>query len=155
MSRWLSSGGFLPLETEDYVLDIMGEPADNFSDAGHPGAGARRSIRKLALRRRLPRAAGDHVAPPCRWRTITSSLGASRWPAISAARRRSASGSASPRPLPGLLASYEPVVSRVRTPRGRRGIYAVRIGADSRAEANQICQRLQSTGGACVVLSNR
>ena len=53
------------------------------------------------------------------------------------------------------LAGYDPVVSRVRTPRGRRGIYAVRIGADSRAEANVICQRLQSTGGACVVLRNR
>ena len=37
VSRWLSSGGFLPLETENYVLDIMGEPADNFSDAGHQG----------------------------------------------------------------------------------------------------------------------
>src|SRR3954464_3814602 len=37
VSRWLSWGGFLPLETEDYVLDIMGEPADNFSDAGHQG----------------------------------------------------------------------------------------------------------------------
>ena len=33
VSRWLSSGGFLPLETESYVLDIMGEPADNFVEA--------------------------------------------------------------------------------------------------------------------------
>ncbi len=32
MTRWLSSGGFLPLETDEYVLDIMGEPADNFSE---------------------------------------------------------------------------------------------------------------------------
>ena len=37
VSRWLSSGGFLPLETESYVLDIMGEPADNFADAAHAG----------------------------------------------------------------------------------------------------------------------
>ena len=37
VSRWLSSGGFLPLETENYVLDIMGEPADNFADAAHAG----------------------------------------------------------------------------------------------------------------------
>ena len=37
VSRWLSSGGFLPLETENYVLDIMGEPADNFSDASYAG----------------------------------------------------------------------------------------------------------------------
>ena len=37
VSRWLSSGGFLPMETESYVLDIMGEPADNFTDAGYAG----------------------------------------------------------------------------------------------------------------------
>ena len=37
VSRWLSSGGFLPLETENYVLDIMGEPADSFTDATYAG----------------------------------------------------------------------------------------------------------------------
>ncbi len=40
VSRWLSSGGFLPLETEDYVLDIMGEPADNFAELFLCGLGA-------------------------------------------------------------------------------------------------------------------
>jgi hypothetical protein len=57
--------------------------------------------------------------------------------------------------FPALLASHDPVVSRVRTPIGRRGIYAVRIGADSRGEANGICNKLQSVGGACVVMRNR
>jgi hypothetical protein len=33
VARWLSSGGFLPLETENYVLDIMGAPADSFIGA--------------------------------------------------------------------------------------------------------------------------
>src|SRR5690606_2812236 len=37
VARWLSSGGFLPLETEDYVLDIMGEPADMFSNRAYAG----------------------------------------------------------------------------------------------------------------------
>jgi hypothetical protein len=54
-----------------------------------------------------------------------------------------------------LLASYEPVVSRVRTPIGRRGIYAVRIGVDDRAGAGTICQKLRSIGGACVVMRNK
>ncbi|RUW08112.1 SPOR domain-containing protein, partial [Mesorhizobium sp. M1A.F.Ca.IN.020.06.1.1] len=57
--------------------------------------------------------------------------------------------------FPSLLGSHDPVVSRVRTPIGRRGIYAVRIGADSRAEANGICNKLQSVGGACLVMRNR
>ena len=34
--------------------------------------------------------------------------------------------------FPALLAGHEPVVSRVRTAVGRRGIYAVRIGVDTR-----------------------
>jgi hypothetical protein len=46
-------------------------------------------------------------------------------------------------------------VSRVRTPIGKRGIYAVRIGADDRKTANGICTKLQSVGGACVVMRNR
>ena len=57
--------------------------------------------------------------------------------------------------FPALLSSYEPVVSRVRTPRGRRGIYAVRIGADNASEADNICRKLRGAGGACIVLRNR
>ncbi len=50
--------------------------------------------------------------------------------------------------FPALLASHDPVISRVRTPIGRRGIYAVRIGADTRANADIICQKLHSVGGS-------
>ncbi|TIT46338.1 MAG: SPOR domain-containing protein, partial [Mesorhizobium sp.] len=57
--------------------------------------------------------------------------------------------------FPALLAGHDPVVSRVRTPIGRRGIYAVRIGIDDRAAANVICQKLQRVGGTCVVVRNR
>ena len=46
-------------------------------------------------------------------------------------------------------------MSRIRTPRGRRGVYAVRIGAETRKEADAICQRLRGSGGACIVLRNR
>jgi hypothetical protein len=54
-----------------------------------------------------------------------------------------------------MLAKYEPVVSRVRSPRGWRGIYAVRIGADSRSDADKVCRRLRDAGGSCVVMRNR
>ncbi|RWE71491.1 lytic transglycosylase domain-containing protein, partial [Mesorhizobium sp.] len=37
VSRWLDSGGFLPMETESYVFDIMGEPVDKFSDKSYAG----------------------------------------------------------------------------------------------------------------------
>ncbi|HHZ08167.1 MAG TPA: SPOR domain-containing protein, partial [Rhizobiales bacterium] len=47
------------------------------------------------------------------------------------------------------------VVSLVRSPLGRSGIHAVRIGADSREAAEGICARLRSAGGSCVVMRNR
>ena len=56
---------------------------------------------------------------------------------------------------PSVLSKYRPVISRMRTPLGRRGIYAVRIGAGSRAEADKVCAALRSSGGACIVTKNR
>ena len=46
-------------------------------------------------------------------------------------------------------------MSRVRTPLGRRGIYAVRVGVDDRANADNICRQLRGAGGACIVVRNR
>jgi hypothetical protein len=54
-----------------------------------------------------------------------------------------------------VLGGEEPVISRVRTGRGRAGIHAVRIGAQDREQANLICSRLRKSGGACIVLKNR
>ena len=101
VSRWLSSGGFLPLETENYVLDIMGEPADNFTDAAYAG-----TVQPLDPKlnfgdacRKLP----VIMSRPCHGDASTSSHGACRWPAISAAPRRSANGSACSGRFPALL----------------------------------------------------
>lgn len=153
VSRWLSSGGFLPLETEDYVLDIMGEAADNFSAASYQGTvhpldpklDFRKACRKLPviMAATVPMAR-IHVKP---WGvqvagSFRRTAAVRQWQGIKGR-------------FPALLSSHEPVVSRVRTPRGRRGIYAVRIGADSRKQADATCQKLRGAGGACVVLRNR
>jgi hypothetical protein len=39
--------------------------------------------------------------------------------------------------------------------RGTRIFYQVRIGADTRPEADDLCNRIRRTGGACFVLRNR
>jgi soluble lytic murein transglycosylase-like protein len=153
VSNWLASGGFLPIETENYVLDILGEPVDNFADAGHqakvrplePGKGFDQACRDLpvVLSRTVPMSAinvkpwGVQVAGNFR-----RSAAIGHWERV---RDR----------FPKLLAQYDPVVSRVRTPIGRSGIYAVRIGADDRKTADRICTELHKVGGACVVLRNR
>ena len=55
---------------------------------------------------------------------------------------------------PAILGGVDPILMRARPASGPRRITAVRVGADSRAQANAICTRLRGDGGACVVLRN-
>ncbi|MER8975579.1 MULTISPECIES: lytic transglycosylase domain-containing protein [unclassified Mesorhizobium] len=153
VTRWLHSGGFLPMETESYVLDVMGEPADNFTNTAYAGV-----IRPLDKKASF--AAACRELPVIMSRTVPmSSINIKPWGVQVAGNfRRAAALNQWLRVksrFPAMLAGHDPVVSRVRTPIGRRGIYAVRIGADSRAKADTICDKLQSVGGACIVVRNR
>ncbi|WP_376702940.1 lytic transglycosylase domain-containing protein [Mesorhizobium sp. ISC25] len=153
VTRWLNSGGFLPMETESYVLDVMGEPADKFTDAAYAGA-----IRPLDKKASF--AAACRELPVIMSRTVPmSSINIKPWGVQVAGNFRRAAAlnqwSNVKRRFPALLSGRDPVVSRVRTPIGRRGIYAVRIGADTKARADDICQKLHSVGGACIVVRNR
>ncbi|WP_454013272.1 lytic transglycosylase domain-containing protein [Aquamicrobium terrae] len=153
VARWLASGGFLPLETEAYVLDVMGEPVDNFADRGHSA-----TVRPLSEKenfavacRRLPAIMSATVA--------MASINVKPWGVQVAGNFRRAAAvrqwQREQRRFPALLAGYDPVVSRVRTPIGRAGVYAVRIGVDDRAGADAICRKLRGAGGSCVVMRNR
>ena len=153
VSRWLSSGGFLPMETESYVFDIMGEPVDKFTDTSYAGTSQPLDpkVSFAVACRRLPAIMSTTVA--------MASINVMPWGVQVAGNfRRSAALNQGLRVrsrFPALLASHDPVISRVRTPIGRRGIYAVRIGADTRANADIICQKLHSVGGSCLVMRNR
>lgn len=153
VERWLKSGGFLPLETEDYVLDILGEPAETFQNRAHAPQ-IKPLDAKLAFHeacRKLPVIAANTVA--------MARIKQKAWGVQVAGNFRRAAAVKQfervRRNFPAVMASHEPVVSRVRSPIGRHGVYAVRIGADSRGEADRICAALRSAGGACVVMRNR
>ena len=153
VSRWLNSGGFLPLETEDYVLDITGEPADNFVARGT-------EVVAKPLDAKMTFDEGCRKLPIIAFNTIAmSTVHVKPWGVQVAGNfRRSAAINQYERvrrQFASVLADNKPVVSRVRTPIGRRGIYAVRIGAQSRGEADKICAALRSSGGACIVMKNR
>lgn len=153
VTRWLSSGGFLPIETENYVLDIMGEPADVFATTNYAGT-VQLLHPKLTFGdacRQLPVTMSAVVAmstvQTMPWGVqvagnVRRNIAIRQWQRIKAR-------------YPALLAGHEVAVSRKRTAGVPRGIYAVRIGAGSRSEANDICNRLRKVGGACVVLRNR
>ena len=153
VTRWLSSGGFLPLETENYVLDIMGEPADVFTDANHAGTvqPLHPTLEFGEACRKLPVTMSEVVA--------MSTVQVKPWGVQVAGNMRRAVAIRQWQRVkarfPSLLAGHEPAVSRVRPASGPRRIYAVRIGAESRQEADGICSKLRRAGGACVVLKNR
>jgi len=153
VARWLSRGGFLPLETENYVLDIMGETVDAFADAAYAG-----TIAPLHATASFGAACRD--LPVVVTATVPmASIATKPWGIqVAGSFRRDAAIRQWQRlaaRFPGVLSGVEPVVSRVRSPLGRSGIHAVRIGADSREEAENVCARLRSAGGSCIVMRNR
>ena len=153
VSRWLASGGFLPLETENYVLDILGEPADNFSDR-------KRQAKERPIERGKPFAQSCRQLPVVLSRTVPmAEINVKPWGVQVAGNFRRAAAVRQWERLRNRLGSalskQEPVVSRIRSARGRRGIYAVRIGAETRGEADKVCRALRQAGGFCVVLRNR
>lgn len=153
VSRWLSSGGFLPLETEDYVLEIMGEASDAFADSAYQGTvhPLDKTMPFDVACRRLPVIEASVVA--------MATIPVKPWGVQVAGNFRRAAAVRQWQRLkgrfPDALGGYEPVVSRVRVNYARRGIYAVRIGADSRGGADAICRKLHGAGGSCIVRRNR
>ena len=152
VANWLSSGGFLPLETEEYVLDITGQSPDDFA------AGSEIKLRPLNAK--LSFDAACRQLPVVRFETVAmAQIKPKPWGIqIAGNFRRAAAVRQLDRlrkSFPAILNTHDPVISRHRSPMGRRGIYAVRIGADTRPEADKICAQLHSAGGACIVLRNR
>ena len=156
--QWLSGKSSLPSETQDYVLFVTGRPAEEWTLAetelpdtlARPAEPVVDSCRKLAplivraVYETEPltasgawRAWGVHVS------TAFSKARALAW--FARLKLRYAS----------VLADAEPFVLPQRNlSRGRRNLYMVQIGADSREGADQLCARLRAGGGACIVQKN-
>lgn len=153
VSRWIRDGGFLPLETENYVMGILGEPADTFLERSHRGTAAPldSGLPFGPACRRLPVSASDAVAMAGRplqpW-GIQVAGSFRRDAAVRQWQRLQQT-------FPSILGQHEPVISRVRAAHTPGGIHAVRIGAETRTEADDLCRRIRAAGGACVVTRNR
>lgn len=153
VSRWLASGGSLPLETENYVLDILGEPAVKFSDAAYTG-----TVHPLDPKRDFNEAC--RKMPVIRTAGIPTAWSNSKPWGVQVAgnfRRDAAVGQFKrvQKQFSKLLSGYSPVVSRIRPAGGRGNIYAVLVGTDSKKTADALCAKLRSAGGACLVKRNR
>jgi hypothetical protein len=151
IATWLQGKGSLPFETEDYVLRITGRAADDWAadlknKTAPPPAAASPSCQQIVADLRISSAPAIVAeAPFAPWGVqLSGNFSKSRaLAAFERARHR----------YETILADIRPMIigTRLRT-RGTRAFYRVRVPADSRAAANELCARIHASRGACIVL---
>ena len=155
---WLAGSGYMPQETRNYVLAITGTSVDDWAAAGRGGKAPDRapvaSCRDLmALLTRAPNPfvtqLEQHItlAAAKLW-GVQLAAGFSRDKALAMYSRAL-------KRLSAVIGDQDPSLlsSRLRS-RGTQMFYQVRIGADTRPAADDLCSRIRRAGGACFVLRN-
>jgi hypothetical protein len=159
VQEWLAGTGPMPQETRHYVSSITGATVEEWQRVGRGGqisdrAAARTTCQDLmALLKRAPNYFVTRLEQ-------SVELGAAQPWGVQLA-------GGFDRDL--AMAMYSRAVSKLRsvvgdqTPtllstqnrhRGMRPFYQVRIGADTRPAADDLCNRIRRAGGACFVLRN-
>jgi hypothetical protein len=158
VAEWLAGSGSLPQETRHYVAAITGTTVDDWAAAGKNGKMPDRapatSCRELmALLRRAPNPfvtqLEQHVKlGEARLWGVQLAAGFSRDQALAMYSRAI-------KRLSAVIGDQDPsLLSSVMRNRGSRTFYQVRIGADTRPAADDLCNRIRHAGGACFVLRN-
>lgn len=159
VQEWLDGKGYMPGETRNYVSAITGATVEDWQSAGRNGKAPARpqtsSCRELmALLRRAPNPFVEQLE-------VRVKLGESRpWGVqLSAGFNRDRALMQYARAMTRLRAvvgDHDPnLVRSIFRSRGTRPFYQVRIGADTREEANGLCNQIHKAGQACLVLRNR
>jgi hypothetical protein len=155
---WLAGSGYMPQETRNYVAAITGSTVDEWATAGRNGKMPERaptsSCRELmALLRRAPNPfvtqLEQHITlSAAKLWGVQLAAGFSRDKALAMYARAI-------KRLSAVIGDQDPSLlsSRLRT-RGSATFYQVRIGADTRPAADDLCTRIRRAGGACFVLRN-
>jgi hypothetical protein len=158
VQEWLAGSGPMPQETRNYVVAITGSTVDEWARAGSNGKINDRapstSCRQLmALLRRAPNPfvtqLEQHVnlAAAKLW-GVQLAAGFDRNQALAMYARAMSR-------LSAVIGDQDPsLLSSVLRTRGSRTFYQVRIGADTRPAADDLCNRIRRAGGACFVLRN-
>ena len=174
LGRWLANGGYLPLETEDYVLFVTGRSVAAWAaertldqgsaqrgeiDAGmarpaRPAAGYRPSAGPVRTADCATIVASVRKAAPQIYDGVYAPFGVqlsgnfSKARAIAAYERQVAR-------FPSLLAGKPTLILGSRAPgRGRHAFYRVRLPAATLKAAGAFCRDLKRAGGNCIVLRN-
>jgi len=158
VQEWLAGSGGLPQETRHYVAIITGSTVDDWAAAGKNGKMPDRaptsSCRELmALLKRAPNPFVTELEQRVKlgearaW-GVQLAAGFSRDKALAMYSRAI-------KRLSAVIGDQDPsLLSSVMRNRGSRTFYQVRIGADTRPAADDLCNRIRRAGGACFVLRN-
>ncbi len=159
VQEWLAGKGGMPAETRNYVSAITGTSIDDWAmaskNAGPPARAPTSSCRDLmALLRRAP---NPFVAELEQHVKLSA---AREWGVQLAAgfdrNRALAMYSRAIKRLNAVIGDQDPsLLGTTLRSRGVRTFYQVRIGADTRVAADDLCNRIRRAGGACFVLRNR
>jgi hypothetical protein len=161
VQEWLDGTGSMPQETRNYVVAITGSTVDEWAAVSKSGKPAERpaAVSKLgcrelmALLRRAPNPFVTQLETHVKLSAaklwgVQLAAGFDRDKALAMyARAISHLGAVIGDQDPSLLSS------RLLN-RGSRTFYQVRIGADTRPAADDLCNRIRRAGGACFVLRN-
>ena len=149
----------MPQETRNYVLAITGSTVEDWAKAQKGGKMPERmptsSCRELmALLKRAPNPfitgleQRITLSAAKLW-GVQLAAGFSRDKALAMYARAM-------KRLSAVIGDQDPsLLSSVMRSRGTRAFYQVRIGADTRPAADDLCNRIRQAGGACFVLKNR
>src|SRR2546423_635121 len=159
VQEWLAGTGYMPQETRNYVSAITGSTVEEWATAGRDGkmperapASSCRELMALLKRAPNPFVTGLEtritLAAAKLW-GVQLAAGFNRDKALSMYARAM-------KRLSAVIGDQDPsLLSSVMRTRGTRAFYQVRIGADTRPAADDLCNRIRKAGGACFVLRNR
>ena len=158
VQEWLAGTGGMPAETRNYVRAITGSPVEDWAKAGKggktPESAPPTTCRDLmALLKQAPNPfvvrleESVKLAAAKTW-GVQLAAGFDRNKALAMYGRAVTN-------LSGVIGDRDPsILSSVQRSRGAHVFYQVRIGADTRPEAEGLCNSIRRSGGACFVLRN-
>ncbi len=158
VQEWIAGTGYMPSETRNYVYAITGASVDDWAAAGKGGAIKDRpppaGCRELMAL--LQRAPNPFIAELEQRVKLGAAMAWGVQLAAGFSRDRAlAMYARSLKRLSAVIGDRDPsLLSSIFRSRGTRLFYQVRVGADTRAAANELCDRIKKAGQACIVLKN-
>jgi hypothetical protein len=150
---WMVGAASMPTQTRAYVEAVTGNSVDEWAAGGDVKAKFENGVSCETLMTRLKQPPATFLAA-LQQHVVTGAI--QPWGAILGADKSRPEildrYAALQRRFATVLAGRDPIL--LERGRGSLPRYQVRVGAESRAAANDVCKRIHLAGGDCVVLRN-